>query len=65
MPLDDWKRLRDALESLAPDERDCLETAVFLGYARTRSPGIPSTFRRGENLPAPRTRSHPHQTFTP
>jgi len=34
MPLDDWRRLRAALNSLSPEECDCLETAVFLGYAR-------------------------------
>jgi RNA polymerase sigma-70 factor (ECF subfamily) len=35
MPLDDWRRLRTALDSLSAEERECLETAVFLGYARS------------------------------
>jgi DNA-directed RNA polymerase specialized sigma24 family protein len=38
MVPDDWRRLRSALDSLAPDERACLETAVLLGYARSAKP---------------------------
>jgi RNA polymerase sigma-70 factor, ECF subfamily len=38
MPPDDWRRLKSALDSLSPEERECLETAVFLGYARSSIP---------------------------
>jgi len=31
MPLDDFRRVRSALDHLSPDERSCLELAVFLG----------------------------------
>ena len=30
MPVDDFRRVRAALDNLAPDERSCLELAVFL-----------------------------------
>lgn len=38
MPSDDWRRLRNALATLSPDELECLETAVFLGFARSAAP---------------------------
>ncbi len=43
MPLDDWRRLRAALDSLSPEERACLETAVFLGYAHTHASRVPDS----------------------
>jgi RNA polymerase sigma-70 factor (ECF subfamily) len=43
MPLDDWRRLRSALESLPPDERTSLENAVFLGYARSAASSGPES----------------------
>lgn len=43
MAIDDWRRLRAAMDLLPPDERACLESAVFLGYARTRNPEPPDT----------------------
>ncbi len=42
MPLDDWRRLRNALDSLPPEELGCLETAVLLGYARPHPTDAPS-----------------------
>jgi len=41
MPMDDWQRLRSAMDSLSPEEETCLETAVLLGYARSSIPGQP------------------------
>lgn len=35
MALDDWRRVRAALEVLSPDERRCLELAVFLEYSHS------------------------------
>lgn len=35
MALDDWRRVRAALDQLAPDERSCLELAVFLEYTHS------------------------------
>lgn len=35
MALDDWHRIRDAMEVLDPDERCCLELAVFLEYTHS------------------------------
>lgn len=42
MPLDDWRRLRNALDSLPPEELGCLETAVLLGYASPEPADAPS-----------------------
>lgn len=42
MPLDDWRRLRNALDSLPAEELGCLETAVLLGYARPEPTDPPS-----------------------
>lgn len=58
MPLDDWHRLRSALDSLSAEELECLESAVFLGYARSsgkpqpESPSlaIKATLRRALDL---------------
>ena len=35
MALDDWKRVRSALNNLEKDERQCLELAVFLEYTHS------------------------------
>jgi RNA polymerase sigma-70 factor, ECF subfamily len=35
MALDDWRRVRSALDKLPPDERSCLELAVFLEYTHS------------------------------
>lgn len=35
MMKDDWRRVRSALEILPPDERQCLELAVFLEYTHS------------------------------
>ncbi len=35
MALDDWRRVRAALDLLPPDERSCLELAVFLEYTHS------------------------------
>jgi RNA polymerase sigma-70 factor, ECF subfamily len=35
MALDDWRRVRAALDLLSPDERNCLELAVFLEYTHS------------------------------
>lgn len=35
MAADDWRRVRTALEKLDPDERSCLELAVFLEYTHS------------------------------
>ena len=35
MALDDWRRVRAALDQLPPDERSCLELAVFLEYTHS------------------------------
>lgn len=35
MAIDDWRRVRGALDLLPPDERDCLELAVFLEYTHS------------------------------
>ncbi len=35
MPMDDFRRVRAALDHLAPDERECLESAVFLAVNLT------------------------------
>ena len=35
MMKDDWRRVRAALEILPPDERQCLELAVFLEYTHS------------------------------
>ena len=35
MALDDWRRIRGALDQLDPDERSCLELAVFLEYTHS------------------------------
>lgn len=35
MVLDDWRRVRSALDKLPPDERSCLELAVFLEYTHS------------------------------
>lgn len=35
MALDDWRRVRAALDQLGPDERSCLELAVFLEYTHS------------------------------
>ncbi len=35
MALDDWRRVRSALDVLSPDERRCLELAVFLEYSHS------------------------------
>ncbi len=35
MALDDWRRVRAALDHLSPDERSCLELAVFLEYTHS------------------------------
>ncbi len=43
MPLDDFRRVRSALDHLTPDERNCLELAVFLGCRTTESPDHPDT----------------------
>jgi RNA polymerase sigma-70 factor (ECF subfamily) len=46
MPASDWRRVRAALDALPPEERNRLENAVFLGFARPRggkSHASPST----------------------
>ncbi len=43
MPPDDWQRLRNALDSLPPEELGCLESAVLLGYARSAIPEASDT----------------------
>lgn len=43
MPPDDWQRLGNALNSLSAEELGCLESAVFLGYARSSVPGPSDT----------------------
>ena len=35
MMKDDWRRVRAALQILPPDERECLELAVFLEYTHS------------------------------
>jgi RNA polymerase sigma-70 factor (ECF subfamily) len=35
MALDDWRRVRAALDLLRDDERNCLELAVFLEYTQS------------------------------
>lgn len=35
MAIDDWRRVRSALDVLAPEERRCLELAVFLEYSHS------------------------------
>jgi RNA polymerase sigma-70 factor (ECF subfamily) len=35
MALDDFRRVKSALDHLAADERNCLELAVFLGYTHS------------------------------
>ncbi len=35
MALDDWRRVRAALDTLGTDERKCLELAVFLEYTHS------------------------------
>ena len=35
MALDDWRRVRAALDELGTDERQCLELAVFLEYTQS------------------------------
>ncbi len=35
MALDDWRRVRSALDVLGKDERQCLELAVFLEYSHS------------------------------
>ena len=35
MAMDDFRRVRNALNQLAPDERSCLELAVFLEYTHS------------------------------
>jgi RNA polymerase sigma-70 factor (ECF subfamily) len=35
MAMDDWRRVRAALDLLPPDERSCLELAVFLEYTHS------------------------------
>jgi RNA polymerase sigma-70 factor, ECF subfamily len=35
MALDDWRRVRAALDLLSPDERNCIELAVFLEYTHS------------------------------
>jgi RNA polymerase sigma-70 factor (ECF subfamily) len=35
MMKDDWQRVRAALQILPPDERECLELAVFLEYTHS------------------------------
>lgn len=35
MAIDDWRRVRSALSILHPDERKCLELAVFLEYTHS------------------------------
>jgi RNA polymerase sigma-70 factor (ECF subfamily) len=35
LALDDWRRVRKALDQLAVDERRCLELAVFLEYSHS------------------------------
>ncbi len=35
MALDDWRRVRGALDVLGADERRCLELAVFLEYTHS------------------------------
>lgn len=35
MAVDDWRRVRAALDNLPPDERSCLELAVFLEYTHS------------------------------
>lgn len=41
MTLDDSRRVRTALDQLTPDERSCLEMAVFLKYSHSDSPELP------------------------
>jgi len=35
MALDDFRRVKTAMDHLSPDERNCLELAVFLGYSHS------------------------------
>ena len=35
MAIDDWRRVREALDQLPLDERNCLELAVFLEYTHS------------------------------
>lgn len=35
MALDDWRRVRAALDTLGTDERQCLELAIFLEYTQS------------------------------
>jgi len=47
MPLDDFRRVRAALDHLSPDERSCLEIAVFLGCHSIESPDQADTSMSG------------------
>lgn len=35
MAIDDWRRVRAAMDQLPPDERSCIELAVFLEYTHS------------------------------
>jgi len=35
MAVDDWRRIRAAMDQLPPDERSCIELAVFLEYTHS------------------------------
>jgi len=43
MPMDDFRRVKAALDHLAPDERICLESAVFLAFSQAEAVEHPET----------------------
>ena len=43
MGLDDFRRVKAAMDHLAPDERSCLEAAVFLTYSHKESGDHPDS----------------------
>ena len=43
MGLDDFRRVKAAMDHLAPEERGCLEAAVFLAYAQKETGEHPET----------------------
>ena len=43
MRLDDFRRVKAAMDHLAPNERNCLESAVFLSYTQTEAAEHPET----------------------
>ena len=43
MRVDDFRRVKGAMDHLAPDERNCLESAVFLAYTHKEAGDHPET----------------------